>query len=38
LGDALTRQSCIDRNIPLITHDQDFRALADAADLNLLLS
>jgi predicted nucleic acid-binding protein len=38
LGDALIAQSCIDRNIPLITRDRDFRAFANATGLNLLLT
>lgn len=37
LGDALIAQSCIDRGIPLLTRDRDFRAFADAADLDLVL-
>jgi predicted nucleic acid-binding protein len=37
LGDALIAQSCIDRGIPLLTRDRDFRAFADAAGLNLLI-
>jgi len=37
LGDALIAQTCIDRGIPLLTRDKDFRAFADAARLNLLL-
>jgi predicted nucleic acid-binding protein len=37
LGDALIAQSCIDRRIPLLTRDRDFRAFAEAAELNLLL-
>jgi predicted nucleic acid-binding protein len=37
LGDALIAQSCIDQGIPLITRDRDFRAFAEAANLNLLL-
>ncbi len=37
LGDALIAQSCLDRDIPLIARDKDFRAFADAAGLNLLL-
>jgi predicted nucleic acid-binding protein len=36
LGDALIAQICIDRGIPLITRDRDFRAFAEAADLNLV--
>ncbi len=37
LGDALIAQSCIDRAIPLITRDRDFRAFAEVADPNLVL-
>jgi len=37
LGDALIAQSCIDRGIPLLTRDRDFRAFADAAGLNLVV-
>jgi predicted nucleic acid-binding protein len=37
LGDALIAQTCIDRNVPLLTRDQDFRAFADASPLNLIL-
>ena len=37
LGDALIAQSCIDRGIPLLTRDRDFRAFADAAGLNLVI-
>jgi predicted nucleic acid-binding protein len=37
LGDALIAQSCIDQGIPLITRDRDFRAFAEAANLNLML-
>ena len=36
LGDALIAQSCIDRGIPLLTRDRDFRAFADAAGLDLV--
>jgi len=35
LGDALIAQSCLDRRIPLLTRDRDFRAFADAAGLKL---
>ena len=35
LGDSLVAQSCIDRGIPLLTRDRDFRAFADAAGLKL---
>jgi predicted nucleic acid-binding protein len=38
LGDALIAQSCIDRGVPLLTRDRDFRAFADAAGLHLLLA
>jgi hypothetical protein len=37
LGDALIAQSCIDRRIPLLTRDRDFRAFADAAGLDLVI-
>jgi predicted nucleic acid-binding protein len=37
LGDALIAQSCIDRGAPLLTRDRDFRAFAEAADLDLVL-
>jgi predicted nucleic acid-binding protein len=37
LGDALIAQSCIDRGIALLTRDRDFRALINAAGLNLVL-
>jgi predicted nucleic acid-binding protein len=37
LGDALIAQTCLDRNIPLLTRDQDFRAFADASQFNLIL-
>jgi len=37
LGDALIAQSCVDRGVPLITRDADFRAFAAAARLDLLL-
>jgi predicted nucleic acid-binding protein len=37
LGDALIAQSCIDRGIPLVTRDRDFRAFLDAAGLSLVL-
>lgn len=35
LGDALIAQSCVDRDIPLLTRDRDFRMFADAAGLDL---
>jgi hypothetical protein len=37
LGDALIAQSCLDRRIPLLTRDRDFRAFAEAADLALVV-
>jgi predicted nucleic acid-binding protein len=37
LGDALIAQPCLDRKIPLLTRDKDFRAFAGAAQLNLIL-
>ncbi len=37
LGDALIAQICIDRGIPLITRDRDFRAFAEAAGLDLVI-
>lgn len=37
LGDALIAQSCIDRDIPLLTRDQDFRAFSEAAGLHLVI-
>jgi predicted nucleic acid-binding protein len=37
LGVALIAQSCLDRNIPLLTRDRDFRAFADAARLKLVM-
>lgn len=36
LGDALIAQSCIDHGIPLLTRDQDFRAFAQVASLELV--
>jgi predicted nucleic acid-binding protein len=37
LGDALIAQGCIDRGIPLITRDRDFRTFAEAAALDLVV-
>jgi predicted nucleic acid-binding protein len=37
LGDALIAQTCLDRGISLLTRDENFRAFADAAQLNLVL-
>jgi predicted nucleic acid-binding protein len=36
LGDALIAQSCIDRRVPLLTRDRDFRSFAQSADFDLL--
>jgi predicted nucleic acid-binding protein len=38
LGDALIAQSCIDRGIPLLTRDRDFRTFAEAANLDLIVT
>jgi predicted nucleic acid-binding protein len=37
LGDALIAQSCLDRGIPILTRDRDFRAFAEAAALDLVV-
>jgi predicted nucleic acid-binding protein len=37
LGNALIAQSCIDRGVPLLTRGRDFRALAEAAGLDLVV-
>lgn len=37
LGDALIAQGCIDRAIPLLTRDRDFRAFAEAARFDLVI-
>jgi len=37
LGDALIAQSCIDRRVPLLTRDGDFRAFAEAARLDIAI-
>jgi predicted nucleic acid-binding protein len=37
LGDALIAQCCVDAGVPLLTRDRDFRAFAEAADLDLVL-
>jgi hypothetical protein len=36
LGDVLIAQNCIDHGISLITRDRDFRAFAEAANLNVV--
>jgi predicted nucleic acid-binding protein len=38
LGDALIAQSCVDRGIPLVTRDRDFKAFAATAALDILAS
>jgi predicted nucleic acid-binding protein len=38
LGDALIAQTCIDRGIPLLTRDRDFRAFTEAAGLDLVIA
>ena len=38
LDDALIAQSCIDRGIPLLTRDRNFRAFADAAGIDLVVA
>ena len=37
LGDALIAQSCVDSGVPLLTRDQDFRAFAGTAGLELVI-
>jgi predicted nucleic acid-binding protein len=37
LGDALIAQSCLDRGVPLLTRDRDFRAFTEAANLDLAI-
>jgi hypothetical protein len=37
LGDALIAQSCIDRGIPLLTRDRDFRAFSEASGLDVVI-
>jgi predicted nucleic acid-binding protein len=37
LGDALIAQFCVDNATLLITRDRDFRAFADAANLNVVV-
>jgi predicted nucleic acid-binding protein len=36
LADALIAQSCVDRGIPLLTRDRDFRTFVEAAGLDLV--
>jgi len=38
LGDALIAQSCVDRGISLLTRDRDFRAFAESAGPDLVIS
>jgi predicted nucleic acid-binding protein len=37
LGDALIAQTCLDRAIPLLTRDRDFRAFTEAAGLDVAI-
>ena len=37
LGDALIAQVCIDRDVPLLTRDRDFRVFVGTAGLNVTL-
>lgn len=37
LGDAVIAQTCIDKKIPLLTRDRDFRAFAEAAKLEIVM-
>jgi len=37
LGDALIAQTCVDRGVPLLSRDRDFRAFAEAAEFDLVL-
>jgi predicted nucleic acid-binding protein len=37
LGNALIAQSCMDRGIPLATRDRDFKAFAEAENLDLVI-
>jgi len=37
LGDALIAQSCIDRGVPLLTRDKDFRAFSESENLDLVI-
>jgi len=37
LGDALIAQSCVDRGVPLLTRDRDFRAFVESANLALVI-
>ncbi len=36
LGDALIAQVCLDHQVPLLTRDKDFRAFAEAANLQII--
>ena len=37
LGDALIAQSCLDRAVPLLTRDRDFRRFSETSGLNLVV-
>lgn len=36
LGDALIAQTCLDRNLPLLTRDKDFRGFSEVSLLNVI--
>lgn len=36
LGDALIAQSCLDRDVPLLTRDSDFRGFTEIAGLHVI--
>jgi hypothetical protein len=36
LGDALIAQSCIDRGVPLLTRDRDFRTFVETVGLDIV--
>ena len=38
LSDALIAQTSVDRGIPLLTRDQDFRSFADSAKLDVVIA
>lgn len=36
LGDALIAQTCVDKDVPLLTRDRDFKGFAETAGLDLV--
>lgn len=36
LGDALIAQTCVDKDVPLLTRDRDFKSFAETAGLGLV--